>query len=577
MEAGSGRIRLISILVFLLAALFVGRLFLLQVVHGADFSSKADSRFIASETDTYNRGTIYFKEKDGTLISAATLKERYVVAINPMELLDPDAAFAALSSLATTSKAVFMQASLKTDDPYEEVGTTYSKEVSQNIRDLGIRGLDTYRVRERFYPAGSLAAHVLGFTGHTGDSGDEVVGRYGLEQFFDDELRRDNPDLYVNVFADIFTNLRDTISTVHEDSFDVITTIEPTVQAYLEDELAIARDEHGAKVTGGIIIDPTTGDLLALAANPTFDPNDFSSVDDASVYVNPLVEHVYEMGSVVKPLTLAAGLDAGVITPETTYNDKGVQEIDGYKVANYDGRARGIVDMQEVLSQSLNLGTVFVGEELGEELFREYFNRYRLGNETHISLPGEVSGLTENLSSTRLIERATASFGQGIAMSPLALTQAFTAFANEGAMVRPRVVSALRYSDGTIEEKEPIVMGLPIDEETAETITRMLVTVVDEALLGGSVALPEYSIAAKTGTAQIADPEGGYYDDRYLHSFFGYVPAYEPRFLVFLFMNEPQDELYASHTLTYPFMNLAEFLLNYYEIPPDREPEPLSP
>ncbi|MDP3989290.1 MAG: penicillin-binding protein 2 [bacterium] len=573
MVQASFRIRLISILVTLLAAGFIGRLFFIQIVHGAEFSEIATKRFIAVNPLDFDRGSIFFSERDGTLISAAARKEYYRIAINPSELVDPEATYQALSRIATTSRGLFMESTLRYNDPYEEVGITYDPEISKKIQELDIDGLSTYRGYQRYYPAGSRAAHVLGFLGYTSESGDERVGRYGIEQYYNDQLVRRDHASKINVFAEVFAQAQLGIS-APTDSFDVITTIEPTVQSYLEFELLLLHETYRTDRVGGIIIDPKTGAVVAMAAVPTFDPNNFKDVPGPEVYINPLVEHVYELGSVIKPLTIAAGLDAKVITPATTYDDTGSRTIDGYTISNYDGRARNTVPIQEILNQSLNIGTVFVAEKLGEDLFREYFNRYRLGRTTGIELPGETSGLTDNLSSDRFIERATASFGQGIAMSPIAFVQALTALANDGAMVRPRIVKALRYLDGTVEEKEPIVMGLPIRPETADVITRMLVNVVDDALLGGSVSLKEYSIAAKTGTAQIAKPGGGYYDDRYLHSFFGYFPAYDPRFLVFLYASEPKDELYASHTLTTPFMNLVTFLLNYYEIPPDRGQAP---
>lgn len=569
---------MIAVCVVLLTVGYIGQLFILQVVNGEAYGKEADARFVALDSTEFDRGTIYFRERTGDLVSAATLKERFIIAINPSELVNIEDAYVALNSVASTSREQFMVAALKKDDPYEIVGGTGSREISQKINELKVRGLATYRTYDRYYPAGSLAAHVLGFLAKTKDSGDELIGRYGLEQEYNDTLARSGEQLFVNAFASVFANISASVAgDVTEEDYDIVTTIEPTVQAYVESELADILDTYSAKVAGAIVINPKTGEIYAMAGAPTFNPNSYGNVESASVYLNPFVQHVYEMGSVFKPLTIAAGIDAGVITPETTYNDVGVLSIDGYKVSNYDGRGRGVVSMQEVLSQSLNTGTVFVAEELGAERFREYFNRYRLSNITGIELPGEEAGLTENLSSPRAIERATASFGQGIAFSPIVFTQALTAFANDGAMVRPRIIKALRKKDGTLIEKEPIVVGLPISPETADTVTQMLVEVVDDALLGGTVSFDDYSIAAKTGTAQISNPAGGYYDDRYLHTFFGYFPAYKPEFLVFLFVNEPQGELYASHTLTYPFMRIAEFLLNYYEVPPDRATQTKSP
>ena len=228
--------------------------------------------------------------------------------------------------------------------------------------------------------------------------------------------------------------------------------------------------------------------------------------------------------------------------------------------------------MQEVLSQSLNTGVVYVMQKLGRERFAEYMRNYDLSEETGIDLPGEVAGLAGNLSSKRDIEHATASFGQGIAMTPIATVRALASLSNGGKLVTPHVVKKINYDLGYSREIIPAREDEKIlKDETSGEITRMLVEVVDKALLGGTVKMDRYSIAAKTGTAEIANPAGGgYYEDRSLHSFFGYFPAYDPKFIVFFYSVNPKGVKYASQTLTEPFMDITKFLINYYEIPPDR-------
>jgi cell division protein FtsI/penicillin-binding protein 2 len=208
---------------------------------------------------------------------------------------------------------------------------------------------------------------------------------------------------------------------------------------------------------------------------------------------------------------------------------------------------------------------------MGKERFRDYFTAFALGSETGIDLPNETYGLVDNLNSPRDIEYATASFGQGIALTPIAAVRALAALGNGGYLVTPHVAEKIIYEDGTEKPIRYPEGEQVISAQTSEEISRMLTTVVDEALRGGTVKLDRYSVAAKTGTAQIARATGGgYYDDRYLHSFFGYFPAYEPEFLIFLYTVEPKGVQYASETLTGTFMDLTNFLINYYAVPPDR-------
>ncbi|MFA6565404.1 MAG: penicillin-binding transpeptidase domain-containing protein [Candidatus Paceibacterota bacterium] len=320
-------------------------------------------------------------------------------------------------------------------------------------------------------------------------------------------------------------------------------------------------------------MNPKTGEIYAMETLPTFDPNDVSQEKDVSVFNNPLVESTYEMGSVVKPLVMAAGIDSGKVTPKTTYDDDfGYVVVDKKKISNYDGRGRGQnIPMQEVLNQSLNTGMVFVMKQMGRETFAKYMNAYALGETAMMDLPGEVPGNIENLKSPRMVESATASFGQGISLTPIGITRALSSLGNGGLLIQPHLLKRTIYPAGISKDFAAADGTRILKKETSEEITRMLVTVVDKALLGGTVKLPNYSIAAKTGTAQMSKGAGGgYYDDRYLHSFFGYFPAYDPKFLVFLYVLNPRGEEYASHTLTEPFMELAKFLLTYYEVPPDR-------
>ncbi len=563
------RIRIVFGVFACICLALLTKLYIVQIAHGDAFIEKADRQYSQPQGGLFERGTIYFKDKNEERIAAATIASGFLLALNPSVLDNGAGVYTALNAIVPIDREEFMERADRTDDPYEEVAHHLTEEQAAAIEALELPGVRVYKERWRLYPGDSLAAHLLGFVGSDGET---QAGQYGLERYYERTLARQADAMYVNFFAEVFSNMKDVIdATEGEGNGDIITTVEPTVQATLEEGLGHIRERWNPKSAGGIIIDPVTGDIFALGAIPTFDPNTFGDEESSAVFTNPLVEDVYEMGSIMKPLTIAAGLDAGVIAPSTTYNDLGYVKADGYTIYNYDKKGRGVVDIYRVLGNSLNTGVAFTVGKLGNARFARYMKGYGLGTETGIDLPGEVSGLIDNLDSPRDVEYITASFGQGIAVTPIAMTRALASLANGGLLITPHVVKTIDYSAGLSKDVIHAPSTRVLKEETSESITKILVRVVDEYLAGGKAKLADYSIAAKTGTAQIANPGGkGYYDDRYLHSFFGYFPAYNPRFLIFLYAEEPKGVSFASETLTEPFMDLAGFLINYYNLPPDR-------
>lgn len=573
MKEAGGRLRLMSLGIILFAIVLIGKLYLVQIVNGATFEEKAQHQYV-STANFFDRGTIFFSPKEGSLLPAATLKSGLILAINPQIISKDqnlDEIYEKINAVVPLDKKIFLEKVKKTDDPYEELARKLPNDIESKISNLNIKGLSTYKHKWRLYSSDEMAAQTLGFIGYKGD---DLSGRYGLERYYENVLGRSGDDAFVNFFAEIFSNIKKGVDDKEDLEGDIVTTIEPTIESYLEEQLKKVNEQYHSEFTGGIVINPKTGEIFAIAMDPTFNPNDLSGVKDPSIFSNKFVEDRYEMGSIIKPLTMAAGIDSGAVTRRTTYNDPGCMTLNKKTFCNYDLQSHGSnLPMQVVLNKSLNTGVAFVVRRMGNNVFRDYLLKFGLGETTGIDLPNEGSSLISNLNTKRDLEMAQASFGQGIALTPLITVRALSTLANGGTLIHPHLVKEIKYKIGTSKIIEYPPGERVIKPETSEEISRMLTEVVDYSLRGGQVRLPNYSIAAKTGTAQIAKA-GGYYEDRYLHSFFGYFPSYDPKFLIFLYTYYPKDVKYASETLTDTFINMAKFLINYYDIPPDREAPP---
>ena len=567
------RARILCACFVALAALLLTRLYLVQIVHGSSYKEDAMGQYTAQKAEILHRGSIFFTDKDGTQVAAAVMQSGYRLAINPKLLEDPESAYKKLSAIVSIDRETFFKSASKKDDPYEEVGFRLNDQDAAAVRKEKIPGVILAGDSWRFYPGKELAAQALGFVGYPAE-GTHKTGVYGLEKIYNDTLSFDTNGLYVNPFAQIFTNLEAAISTdpaAHNGS--LITSIEPKVQGELETILDKVMEKYSPRIAGGIIMDPHTGEVVAIALRPAFDPNAYNKVENPAVYDNSLVSGRFELGSIMKPLTMAAAIDSGAVSGSTTYKDTGCIQRSNFEICNYDLKARGVIPVQGILNESLNVGATFLADKMGHDVFTRYARLFGFGEKTGIDLPGEVVGDLSTLGNGRgpEVNYATAAFGQGISVSPIEMVRALSILANGGILPHPHIVTAIKYESGitrtvTLEDGPQVIRP-----ETAQEVTDMLIKVFDTGLLNGALKMERYTIAAKTGTAQLPKPGGGYLEgDRYLHSFFGYFPAHQPKFIVFLFSIEPQGQKYASATLAHPFKDLATFLINYYDIPPDR-------
>jgi len=566
MKKSANRMRIISSFVVLFALLVVWNLFNLQVKNGENIREQADNQYVTPTTAIFERGNIMMQSKDGELLSLATQKSGYKVSISPNSIFDPEKVYERINLVVPLNKEEFLAKANKQNDSYEEILWELDKETADKLKKVAESSVQVHKEKIRYYPGGEIAAHTVGFLGYKGD---DLAGRYGLERSYEDVLARSDSNLYVNFFAEVFSDIKSLVSG-NEFEGDIITTIEPTVQVRLEKSIKKLDEKWNPDGIHAIVMNPQDGSIYAMASFPTFNVNDFRNADPA-YFKNPIVEDVFEPGSIMKPIIMAIAFDKGLVTAETPFFDPGKVTVEGHEIHNFDDKGRGQVTLQEVLGQSLNTGMVFVMDKLKKSDVRKYMKAFGFEEKTGIDLPNEVRGLTSNLKSNRDIEFANISFGQGIAISPIAMARAVAVLANGGYKVTPHVVEKIKYTNGFTKTLDfPKDEERVIKKETSEEISRMLVQIIDTSFLGGIHKIEHHNIAIKTGTAQVPDPTGGYYENKKLHSFFGYFPAYDPEFLIMFYLENPKGVKYSSQTLFDPFMDLTKFILNYYNIAPDR-------
>lgn len=436
-------------------------------------------------------------------------------------------------------------------------------EVSTKIANLDLPGISLRREPFRGYPEGSIMAQLLGFVGK------DFEGLAGLELSLEDEIGGE-PGLldaeWDTEGVQIAIGRKVLVPPRH--GSDAILTIDRYIQRVAERELAAAIKEH--KGYGGVIIvmEPKTGGILAMASEPTYDltAEEIYDPERQDIYRPTAVTDMYEPGSVMKVITMAAGLEEKLVTPTTTFEDKGVTIIDGVRIRNWDLSAHGTETMTQVLINSCNIGASYVASLLGPERFYRYLDSFGFGKKTGIDVMGESPGRmrTPKEEEWARVDLATNSYGQGIAVTPIQLITAVAAIANDGVLVRPMVVKAYRQGE-SLREIPPVLVKRVISSQTAKTLTDMMVHVVEDNSLKMSV-VPGYKIAGKTGTADI--PMNGVYNTNVTYaSQIGFAPAYDPKFVMLVRIDGPEKK-FGGLVASPVFKKIAEQLFAYMKIPP---------
>jgi cell division protein FtsI/penicillin-binding protein 2 len=418
-----------------------------------------------------------------------------------------------------------------------------------------------YRPRlERVYPENELAANVLGFVNREGQ------GMFGVESQFNDLLAGAPQTVWMSLDPYQVTEIPQL-----EAGSDLVLTIDREIQAAAEEVLAKGLEDSGAD--GGVILvmDPNTGEMLAIASTPRLNPNqywNYESVFHDTTPYNRAVSQDYEPGSVFKVLTMAAALDAGAVTPDTEFVDTGSIEIGGITIHNWDWGAWGPQDMEGCLAHSLNVCLTWVATQLGAGPFYQYLQNFGFGRLTGVDLAGEAPGRLKLPGDTDWFEAelGTNSFGQGIAVTPIQMVMAISSVANgRGEMMVPHVMRSI-VRDGFQYTPTAQIIGRPISADTARTLTELLANSLEgessDALVDG------YRVAGKTGTAEIATPTG-YSSSETNASFVGWGPVDNPRFLVYVWLEKPTSSPWGSVVAAPVFHNMVERLVVLMDIPPD--------
>jgi cell division protein FtsI/penicillin-binding protein 2 len=534
-------VRIFFLIVFLV---LIANLYVIQVDHNKNYLAKAQAQSKALGGFEPSRGLIYITDKNGSYVPVVLNKEYQTVYAVPIEIEDPLETANKLSPIVQKDVLTLVKLLSKPKSQYALLIEKATDEQVRQLRELDLKGIYIKPKVYRAYPFGNMAAHVLGFISPGQDG--QIAGRYGLELQFDDELKGVKGDFLGEKIEN------------SKNGQDLYLTLDKNIQKEAEILIEDLNKKWNADGATMIVQDPLSGKILAMATVPTFDPNNYSRYD-ISTYLNPAVQMPYEPGSVFKVITMAAGIDSGKITPQTTYIDTGKIKIDKWTIENWDYATHGPygkITMTNVIEHSLNLGSIFAQKMMGNDIFLDYVKKFGFGEKTNILLPGELKGNISNLYNGSQVNYATASFGQGITATPIQLISAFSAIANGGLLLRPLILA----------DQKPEVIRRVISTDTASKVTEMMVSAVD---VNKVAAISHYKIAGKTGTAYITGA-GGYNKSMVNNTYIGFGPASNPKFTIFVQLKNPRNAPLAGQTVVPAFRTMAEFLINYYNIPPDR-------
>lgn len=533
------------------ALVLVARLAYWQLLPHPDLQAADTAAKLQPGQIKAGRGAIY--DRTGLLLAGDVAE--FIVAADLRSVTSAADVAAKLSPLVGRP-ADELRANLEVKDgrTYTRLARNLSEAQANQVRDAKLPGILVETEAKRVYPLGSTAAHVLGFVAADGKA------YTGVEEYYDNALRGEDGTWGGALLVD------PTRFKAPRDGFDLVLTIDANIQRMTERELSKAIEAQDAAGGSAIVMDPMTGAILAMASVPTYDPNRFATTP-ADRFENPAISKVYEPGSVLKAVTLAAALEEGVASLDTSYDDVGYMRVGGATIWDWDRIAHGRVDMRTMMRLSLNVGAVKLVQMLGPERFYKHLRDFGFGAPTGVDLPNELGGLIRDNKSQGWgdLDLATNSFGQGMASTPLQVITMMAAMANGGKLMQPYVVQQIRQGGAVIKDAQPIVVRQVLSPQNVPHMQEALVGVVEHAV---RAQVPGYTIGGKTGSSQIPTDKG-YDDDLTIASFVGFGPVASPRVVILIKVDKPVHRQLGSEVAVPSFGVLARQIFDYLNIPPD--------
>lgn len=570
------RIKLLWLVILVLGLAVVARLFWLQIWQGNYYADIAANQRISFSELQPTRGTIFNQDtrvqsdEAKKLYPVATDKEFYLVYAETYAIVDPAGTVDKLNSVLNLPPDVLdkiLGQVSKYNDPFEPLVHRVTEDKIFKLKELNLPGIKWQKENQRYYPENNIGSQVVGFLGIKNNIPD---GQYGVEGYFDSQLRgKVGFSMSEKDATGQIIGVGEENSEASEDGANIVLTIDDNIQNFACAQLDAAVKKHGADAGAVIVMDPRTGKIIAMCGAPDFDPNDYKNYPTKN-FANQAIFSAYEPGSVFKVITMAAALDQEKVTPETTYNDTGSVKYDNFEIKNSDLKAHGVQTMVQVLENSLNTGAIFAMRQIGPEIFKEYVNKFGFGVMTGIELETEVAGNLKSLDLKGEIYSATASFGQGIMVTPLQMVVAYSAIANQGKMMKPYIIDRIISPDGKIESREPEEVRQVISPRAAALVSAIMVQVVEEGH-AKRAQISGYRVAGKTGTAQVAGLGTGKYGSRTIHTFIAFAPMTDTAFVMLTRLDDPKDCQFAESSAVPLWSDIAKFILNYYQIKPDKE------